>query len=163
MTLENIHDPYLFHFNNAEVDFFQLENLTLLNIPNKVTLVLFSLFFNNCIIRNNNILGKRILMEDHPIRNKNVIYLEEIGGDYYISYIQRETHRKYRFNKNPMNVTGSNGKCFNNSFIGDICENTNPTVITSGDTSYIITNWVCTSPSDETNIRGVWKEIKQLV
>lgn len=163
MTVENVNGTYTLQFNGATVDFFQLENFTMLTKPTTMYNVVSALNMDNCIIRNNNVLGQRILSEDHPVRTKQLIYHEEIGGSYYVPYVQQDNHRVYKFNKNPMNVGGGNGNIFNQSIIGDKCENTNTTIITSGDTSYIVTEWICTSPSDETNVRGVWKEIRQYI
>ena len=164
IVLEDTQGTYQFQFNGAEVDFLRMENLNLINRPETNYALFSNININDCVIKNNRTLGLKILGEGHGVKNKKVVYLEEnVMNDYNVPYVQEGFHRKYRWNKNPMLVNGTNGKTFNNSIVGDVCENTNTVILNQSGTDYIIISWVCTSASDEINTRGVWKEIRQTI
>lgn len=142
------------------VEFLQLENLNVTEVPEVCYNILFNLTCNNCIIKNNRTLGIVTLPYNNSLREKSVMYIESNIDGYYIPYVQKGYLRTYKWDSNPMNIGGARGSVFNTSKVGDVCENTNITVITSPEGNYYVEKWICTAIPDETNPRGVWKEVR---
>jgi hypothetical protein len=163
MTAKNIYQPYMFQFNNGQIDFLHVENLNILNLPTPYYNIFGNPIVNNCNIRNNITQGWRFFKETAPISNNNVMYIEDIDDDYYVPYIQQGLQRKYKNNIIPSNQGGGKGDIFRNSKKGDVCENTDIKITTSSKGDYIVTGWVCITSADEENIRGTWKELKQYI
>jgi len=62
----------------------------------------------------------------------------------------------------PSNISGSAGNIYKTAKKGDICYNTNITVLGSAGSQYIVPYWICTVDGDGSTTQGTWLEVKVL-